>query len=184
MDHKISVEQAWFEYQQKLLSYISAKVDTRADAEDILSEVFSKLAKRVSVNKSPENIGPWLYHVSKNQIVDYYRSKSNFEDLPDDLTQEGHQADAIKSLSKCMLPMIRALPESYQQPLMLSEIEGCKYKDVATELGLTLAAVKSRILRGRKMLHGNILTCCELKRSHQGKISDYGVKTSSSCSNC
>jgi len=46
--------------------------------------------------------------------------------------------------------MIEALPEMHQQPLALSEIEGKKYKEVVNELGLTILAVKSRILRGRK----------------------------------
>jgi len=178
------IDKAWLEYNKQLLDYIRAKVDTYEDAEDILNDVFTTLVTVVSVNPPPGNIGPWLYHVTKNRIVDYYRSKRRFEQLPDELAQEYPQIDAIKSISKCILPMIRALPENYEQVLVLSEIEGHKYKDVATELGLTLSAVKSRILRGRKILYGSILACCEIKHSKTGKIVDYGVKPSSSCGNC
>jgi len=178
------IDKAWLEYKKQLLGYIRAKVDTPEDAEDILNDVFTTLVTVVSVNNAPGNIGPWLYHVTKNRIVDYYRSKKRFEQLPEELAQEYPQTDAIKSISKCILPMTRALPENYQQALMLSDIEGYKYKDVATELGLTLSAVKSRILRGRKILYGSILACCEIKHSKTGKIVDYGVKPSSSCGNC
>jgi len=178
------VEQAWLEYRKQLLSTIRAKVDTASDAEDILNEIFVKLLMAVNRDKPPRNMGAWLYQVTKNSIVDYYRSKKYFEHLSENPIQEHQQADAIKSISKCMLPMIRALPENYQQALILAEIEGYKYKDVATELDLTLSAVKSRILRGRKILYGSILSCCELKRDHKNKIIDYDVKTNSSCGNC
>lgn len=184
MNHKVAVDQAWIEYRKKLLSFIRAKVETAEDAEDILNDVFSKLVKVASENKSPGSLGPWLYRVTKNRIVDYYRSKEHFEQLPEDLAEEHEKADAIKSISKCMLPMIQALPENYQRPLMLSEIEGQKYKEVANELHLTLSAVKSRILRGRKILYGSILACCEISRDNAGKLIDYEVKLGSSCGDC
>ena len=184
MNHTIAVEHAWLEYRKKLLAFIRAKVETSEDAEDILNDVFSKLVKVASENKYPDNLVPWLYHVTKNRIVDYYRSKGRFEQLPEDLAEDHEKADAIKSISKCMLPMIQALPENYQQPLMLSEIEGQKYIEVANELHLTLSAVKSRILRGRKLLYGSILACCEIRRDNTGKVIDYEVKPGSSCGNC
>ncbi|MBL4762151.1 MAG: sigma-70 family RNA polymerase sigma factor [Gammaproteobacteria bacterium] len=184
MNHKVAVTQAWLEYRKKLLAFIQAKVETTEDAEDILNDVFSTLVKIANENKSPGNLGPWLYHVTKNRIVDYYRSKKTFEQLPEDLTEQHEETNTIKSISKCMLPMIRALPENYQQPLMLSEIEGKKYKEVATELDLTLSAVKSRILRGRKLLHGSILACCEIGLNTTGKIIDFEVKPGNSCDDC
>jgi len=184
MNHTIAIEQAWLEYRKKLLTFILAKVDTPEDAEDILNDVFSTLVKIALENKYPDNLAPWLYHVTKNRIVDYYRSKQRFEQLPEDLAEEHEKADAIKSISKCMLPMIQALPENYQQPLVLSEIEGQKYKEVANELNLSLSAVKSRVLRGRKLLYGSILACCEIRRDNAGKVIDYEVKLGSSCGDC
>jgi len=184
MNHTIAVEQAWLEYRKKLLAFIRARVETSEDAEDILNDVFSKLLKLASENNYPGNPAPWLYHVTKNRIVDYYRSKERFEQLPEDLAEEYEKPDAIKAISRCLRPMIQALPENYQQPLMLSEIEGQKYKEVANELHLTLPAVKSRILRGRKLLYGSILACCEIKRDGHGKVMDYEVKSSSSCGDC
>jgi len=184
MNHTVAVEQAWFEYRKKLLAFIRVRVETLEDAEDILAEVFSKLVKIAGENKYPGNLAPWLYRVTKNSIVDYYRSKECLEQLPDDLVEEHEKADAIKAISRCLLPMIQALPENYQQPLMLSEIEGQKYKEVANKLHLTLPAVKSRILRGRKLLYGSIFACCEIKCDSHGKVIDYEVKSASSCGDC
>ena len=184
MNKKVSVDQAWLDYRKSLLAFIRVRVDTQDDAEDILQEVFSTLIQMASEDKHPSNIGPWLYQVTKNRIIDYYRTKKRFETLPDDLVAEPVPFDAIMSLSQCLLPLIHTLPERYQQPLMLSEIQGQKHKAVASELNLTLPAVKSRIFRGRKMLYANVLSCCAINRGRQGSVVDFDIKSGRSCDDC
>ena len=94
--------------------------------------------------------------------------KKRFETLQYDLVAEPVPIDAIKSLSKCLLPLIRTLRERYQ--LMLSEIQGQNYKAVASELDLTLPSVKSCILRGRKMLYAKVLSSCVVNRGRQVSV--------------
>ena len=178
------VEQAWQEYRVKLVSFIRSKVETSEDAEDILNDVFVSLIKKTGVNESPDNIGAWLYRVTRNRIVDYYRTKRRFEELPDELASESADTCIIRQLSSCMLPMIKALPKIYQHPLILSEIEGEKYKEVANELGLSLSAVKSRIIRGRKKLHKRMLSCCTFYRDNAGNIIDYEASGVNFCHDC
>ena len=178
------VEQAWLAYQRKLFSFIRSKVETTEDAEDILSDVFAKLSKTVDKNAIPDNVSMWLYRVTKNGIVDYYRAKRKLDPLPAELSQESDDSDVIRQLSNCMQPMIKALPQNYQQLLMLSEMEGKKYKQIATELGLSLAAVKSRILRGRSKLHKSLVNCCTIYHNEAGKIVDYDQKVADSCHDC
>jgi len=179
-----TVEQAWQEYQRKLFSFIRSRVGTSEDAEDILNDVFASLLKKTGDNDIPDNVAAWLYRVTKNRIVDYYRAKKRFVELPDELIAESGDTNIIAQLSGCILPMILALPETFQQPLILSEIEGKKYKQVADELGLTLSAVKSRILRGREKLHKSMVACCTLYRDNAGKIVDYEQKMTNSCHDC
>jgi RNA polymerase sigma-70 factor (ECF subfamily) len=180
----VLVEKAWIKYQQQLLSFIRSKVETLEDAEDILNDVFVKFTQTVNENAIPGNVSSWLYRVTKNRIVDYYRAKKRFEQLPEDLSAESDDADMIRQLSLCMLPMIKALPETYQQPLMLSEIEGKKYKEVAAELGLSLSAVKSRILRGREKLNKSMVSCCTVLRNDAGEVVDYEHKSGAFCKDC
>jgi RNA polymerase sigma-70 factor (ECF subfamily) len=187
--HKMSkkttiVEQAWQDYQRKLIAFIRSKVDTSEDAEDILNDVFASLVKKTGENDTPDNIASWLYRVTRNRIVDYYRAKKRFEELPEDLASESVDTNIVGQLSDCMLPMIKALPMTYQQPLILSEIEGKKYKEVADELDLTLSAVKSRILRGRKKLHKNMIRCCTFYRDNTGNIMDYEKNKADFCNDC
>ncbi|MBQ0799188.1 MAG: RNA polymerase sigma factor SigZ [Porticoccaceae bacterium] len=179
-----TVEQAWQEYQRKLGSFIRSKVDTSEDAEDILNDVFVSLVKETGDNHAPDNIASWLYRVTRNKIVDYYRAKKRFEELPEEFASESAGTNVIEQLSSCMLPMIEALPKTYQQALILSEIEGKKYKEVADELGLTLAAVKSRVLRGREKLHKSMLNCCTFYRNNAGNIVDYEQNGANFCNDC
>jgi RNA polymerase sigma-70 factor (ECF subfamily) len=178
------VEEAWLDYQHQLFLFIRTKVGSLEDAEDILNDVFVKLTKATTENAIPDNVSSWLYRVTKNRIVDYYRIKKSFEPLPDDLSEENEGTHTMKQLSKCMLPMIQALPETYQNPLILSEIEGKKYKEVAVELGVSVSAIKSRILRGRKNLHASMVRCCTIYRNNTGEVIDYKQKPNNSCADC
>lgn len=185
MNRKITtVEEAWIRYHQKLFNFIRAKVETPEDAEDILDEVFAKLSEAANADAIPDHISAWLYSVTKNNIVDYYRTKKRFEPLPEELAPESAQTSAIAQLAECMLPMIQALPETYQQPLLLAEIEGKKYQEVATTLNLSVSAVKSRILRGRQMLHKSITKCCTIYRNDAGEVIDYEEKMNRFCREC
>ena len=183
----MTVEEAWLAYQQKLLFFIRSKIESNEDAEELLNDVFVKLTKAINEDTPPENISAWLYRVTKNSVIDYYRTKKHYDPLPEDLSESNEEADTIKQLSQCILPMIKALPESYQQPLMLSEIEGLKYQEVATELNLSVSAVKSRILRGREKLHKSMLSCCTVHKNNSGEVTDYDKNPnglSDSCRNC
>ncbi|OUR65987.1 hypothetical protein A9Q79_02705 [Methylophaga sp. 42_25_T18] len=178
-----SIEHAWLESQQGLFSFIRSKVAQPEDAEDILSDVFTKLLKRADGNTLPDNITAWLFLVSKNSIVDYYRSKKQFESLPDDIVLEDEN-NLGDELASCLLPMIKALPEEYQQVLILSELEGKKHKEVAKILDLSLSAVKTRVLRGRTKLKQSILRCCTLTYNKAGSFVDYEQKMADPTDDC
>jgi RNA polymerase sigma-70 factor (ECF subfamily) len=179
----MKIDEVWLEFQRKLFLFIRSRVETSEDAEDILNDVFARLIGKVNDGNVPDNISSWLYHVTKNRIVDYYRAKKTFDKLPDDLAQKSADMSAVKQLAKCMLPMIQALPEMYQQPLILSEIEGKQYKEVAAELDLTVSAIKSRILRGREKLHKSLVSCCTIYRNNAENVVDYEQKMTGFCSN-
>jgi len=150
-------------------------------AEDILHDVFVSLTTKTNKNEAPDNVASWLYSVTRNRIIDYYRANKFFDELPDELVAGSDDIDVVGQLSKCMLPMIKALPETYQQVLTLSEVDGEKNRDIADELGLSLSAVKSRILRGRQSLHESMVRCCKIHINTSGDIVDYEQKGSDCC---
>lgn len=151
------VQQAWLDYRCSLLRYIENRTRPE-EAEDILLQVFEKLLQQVQ-KQEPKNLPAWLYRVTQNAIVDYYRLRK-FEALSDEVASEQQETHAIGQLAQCIEPMIRTLPETYAQVLYKTELDGLKHKDVAESLGLSLTAVKSRVLRGKEKLRQALLHCC------------------------
>lgn len=177
MEQKINLlETTWKEYSKALLSFIRRKINSYEDAEDILADVFVKLAKQTELSRIPDKLPSWLYRVTRNAIIDFYRTHRPFEELPEDLVQERPEPQVLTELSACLIPMIQELPDIYKLPILLSEIEGKKQSQVADDLGISLSAVKSRILRGRKELKAIMAKRCTLYRDKSGRVLDYKQK--------
>ncbi|WP_076410546.1 sigma-70 family RNA polymerase sigma factor [Shewanella sp. UCD-KL12] len=172
--------QAFSQYQHELLAFINRKVSHKEDAQDILSAVFIKLLQQTDAPDSPI---AWLYQVTKNAIIDYYRTRRPNEELPQDLIAESREESAFSEMSVCMKPMVMTLDDKYRDVLLLSEIEGIKQKVVAERLNLSLSAVKSRVLRGRELLAANLVSCCAPVINTKGKVDDF-LPPKKSCYKC
>jgi RNA polymerase sigma-70 factor (ECF subfamily) len=170
------IETAWNEYSKKLLAFIRTKIKSHEDSKDILAAVFLKLAKQVELSGIPHKLSNWLYFVTRNSIVDYYRTKKTLEKLPEDLRQDQPDPQAISALSACIMPIIEELPDTYRLPIIRSEIDGKTQREVAAELNLSLPAVKSRIFRGRKKLKNLMAKRCMLYYDEYGQLFDYNEK--------
>ncbi|EPJ44017.1 MAG: hypothetical protein OFPI_40860 [Osedax symbiont Rs2] len=167
------------EYQRKLLAFIRQKVATQQDAEDILSQVFVKLLEQKC---PPDNPVAWLYHVARNAIIDHYRRRRANAELPDELLQEEDDDDSFKQFSACLKPMLQALDSPYSEALLLADIQGLKQAAVAEHLGISLSAMKSRLLRARAQLQQLLLQCCPLSRDVLNRPQFSPL--SGSCKNC
>jgi RNA polymerase sigma-70 factor, ECF subfamily len=167
------LEIAWKEYNEKLLSFIRANVISPEDAEDILADVYVKLVRQTELSRIPQKLPNWLFRVTRNTMIDFYRTRKSLKALPENLKEDLPEPQAISTFSDCILPIIEALPENYRLPILLSEIHGKKQKEVAEELGLSLSALKTRILRGRKKLKDLMSKRCTFYYDKHGQLIDY-----------
>lgn len=165
-----NIENVWYQYHQKLLSFIKQKVGGDV-AEDILQDVFVKIHTQIDSIKESNKLESWLFQVTRNTIVDYYRSRKPTEALPDWLEQKNinDSEKTRKELSLCLEPMVKMLPEKYKKSVQLSEIEGKTQQEVARLERISLSGAKSRVQRGRKLLKEILNDCCqiEINRSNQ-----------------
>jgi RNA polymerase sigma-70 factor (ECF subfamily) len=179
-----NVEIAWLKYRQNLFLFIRKHVQNEQDTEDIVNDVFEKLLKQCKNNAIPSNISAWLYHVSKNSMIDYYRKRKLTEELPYNLSTEIEETSVIQEISRCLIPMIKQLPENYKEAVFLSEIDEKKHKVVASELGISLSAAKSRVLRGKKQLYQLLIDCCVFSKNEFGNTVSFERKDEKPCSFC
>src|SRR5580693_7164537 len=117
-DRRISEASA--QWQSRLRNFIRKRVGISADAEDILQEVFYELVETLRLVRPVENLGPWLYRVARNRIIDFYRKKkpevSTNETV--ELAEEGGRAEL-----EDLLPSPDAGPEAeFARTVLLEEL--------------------------------------------------------------
>ncbi len=162
------------EFHSVLNNYIVKRVNNRDDAQDLLQEVFIKIYGNISGVDKKENLKSWLFTITKNTIIDYYRKNANKAKLTsaDSVTDVINEQDfdRTKELEKCIHHFIEQLPDEYREIIIDSEIKGIKQKDLGDKYGLAYPSVRSRIQRGRARLKEMFMDCCKIEVDRRGNI--------------
>lgn len=153
--------------------------------DDILQDVFLKMHGGLSFLKDKTKMQSWLYQISRNAVIDHYRSKKPAVEIPEWLPHpENNPSEKVmQELSDCLQPMIQKLSENYREAVILSEIKGLTQKEVAQIQGTSLSGAKSRVQRGRAQLKEMLAECCRLEFDHNGRLCDY-EHNGKSCDAC
>jgi RNA polymerase sigma-70 factor (ECF subfamily) len=174
-------EQVYRQYRSELLAFIQQRVGTREVAQDILHDVFVKILGRTDCLREPAKITAWLYQVTRNAIIDRFRSNRLHQELPQEIPFNNEESTAGAKLASVLRPMIETLPKIYRDAVILSDLEGVRLKQIAEREGITLSAVKSRVQRGRRLLEAALRDCCAFEFSSRGEIMDFWPKSASGC---
>ncbi|MGB1259954.1 MAG: RNA polymerase sigma factor SigZ [Akkermansiaceae bacterium] len=168
------LDDIWHTHSKKLAAFIRSKVEPDA-VDDLLQNVFLKAHQRLDSLKEESRLESWLYQITRNTIIDHYRSRQTKVEFDEKFQNDNPAEDetAQQEFSKCMAPMISRLPEKYRQVITLTEIEQRPHKEAADELGISVSAVKSRVLRGREMLKGVFQECCKIEFNRHNQIISY-----------
>jgi RNA polymerase sigma-70 factor, ECF subfamily len=120
----------------------------RDDVDDLVQEVFMSAYKNLHALRDCNAVGAWLVMIARNRATEFYRQAKFVEELPEDLARN----DRPRAEAKEILSVIRALPESYRETLVLRLVEGMTGAEIAERIGLTPESVRVNLHRGMKML--------------------------------
>jgi RNA polymerase sigma-70 factor (ECF subfamily) len=172
---------AWLisRYHQPIYSLLARTVQDRADAADLTQEVFVKVFRGVSSFHGESSLRTWIYRIALREASNQRRWWMRHKQQEVPIEQEIYESDSSAPIRlKEMLvdpsesPFDNALhaetrarveaalaevPEPYRTTLILRDIEGFVYEEVAEMQGVNLGTVKSRLVRGRACLK-SILT--------------------------
>jgi RNA polymerase sigma-70 factor (ECF subfamily) len=175
-----NTEQIWDEFSSVLRTFISRRVSNPSQAEDILQEVFIKIHSNIELLKENTKIRSWIYQITRNTIIDYYRKqKIKTEDIDAAAFEEKETFHAIDEMIEAgpaqevaagLRGMIDELPEKYSQALYLVEFEGLSQVELAKRLGISVSGAKSRVQRGRQLLRDSLMKCCHFELDRYGTI--------------
>jgi RNA polymerase sigma-70 factor (ECF subfamily) len=131
----------------------------RQDAEDLTQEVFVRVFRSLA-NYTPGTFEGWLHRITTNLFLDQARRKAKirFDALADD--SETRIAGRSVGPDEAVAAMfdddvenaLAELPPDFRAAVVLCDIEGLPYEEIADVLGVKLGTVRSRIHRGRSML--------------------------------
>ena len=144
-----------------LFRFIRRRVKDRADAEEILQDVFYELTEAYRLMQPIEQAGAWLYRVARNRIVDRFRKKKpetfgdvpagageedawRFEDLlpsPDDGPEAAYARGVLLDELDAAL---EELPEEQRTVFVAHEIEGRSFKELSEGTGVSVNTLLSR----------------------------------------
>lgn len=164
------------ELQTRVLGFVSRRVRSREDAEDIAQEVMLRIHRHSADLERVDRMGAWVNRIAANAIADHYRRPARRElasgqatDVPEFGSEaplaavEDSSEDVRRELAACLAPLIERLPPLYRQALELTEFGGLSQVEAAAELGLSVSGMKARVQRARRQLREQLLECCHVE---------------------
>lgn len=156
------------EHQNKVYSLALRMVGNEEDARDMAQEAFIRAFNFLSGFRGDSKFSVWLYRLTSNICIDFLRSRSKKQtvsmtwtdedgeeagelEIPDDTWSPEQQLE--RSLTRESVRRgLDSLSPQYREILLLREISGLSYEEIAKALNLEEGTVKSRIFRARKKL--------------------------------
>lgn len=169
-------------YEQPIFSLVSRLVEDSADAADVVQEVFLKVFRKVDSFRGDSSLKTWIYRIAVNEARNQRRwfgrhrrrevgldpSPGEVQGYADWLEDPGRSPFQLTLDHETKAAIEEALKEvnaAFRAALVLREIEGLSYEEIAEILEISLGTVKSRILRGREALRQALLARLSADRS-------------------
>ncbi len=168
-------EQA-MEYMDQLYSAARRMTRNTADAEDLVQETYLRAYRGFGNFQEGTNLRAWLFRILTNAFINSYRSKqrkpqsvdlAGVEDLylhqrlgGDTKAALGASAEDVlmETITESeIIDALESLPEEYRIAVLLADVEGFAYKEIAEILDVPMGTVMSRLHRGRKTLQKRLL---------------------------
>ena len=172
----------------RLREFIARRVEP-SSVDDLVQDVLLRVHRGVGELRDDDRFGPWLYRVARSAIVDHRRDRARHPVATSDAPEaSGGEFDDESSSSlestcgRALVEFVNRLPAPYRDAVRMAEVEGLSQKEIAERLGLSVAATKSRVLRGRAQLRAAFEKCCSVTLDARGRL--IACETKSTHSTC
>lgn len=141
------IEQLYTDYYKKVMGYISARIRNRADAEDLCSDVFEKIQRKLpDFDSEKASVSTWIFTITRNTVIDHYRRNKESGELDENLAgnfvvdESLLRTEALSSLASSL----KKLPQELRDIIVLRYYDGKTLTEIAPMMGLSYGAVKLR----------------------------------------
>ena len=151
------------QYEKKVYTLCFRMCGNSEDAEEAAQDAFLALWRGIDRFRQESSLSTWIYRLATNVCIDTLRRRkkqSGSVSLDDeelfvdavDTSPQPQETVEHRETQKLLQEGLSALPEEYRKVLILREIEGLSYTEIAESASIELGTVKSRISRGRSLL--------------------------------
>jgi len=173
-------------YHRQAYNMAYRMAGNHADAEDITQEAFIRAFRFFDRYKRSMPFENWLYRIISNVFVDEIRRrpKAKLQSLDQPVTAHSTSGEMLleipdstgnpelvtmdATLDEPLQRALDALPRDFRHAVVLADIEGLSYEEIAETMGCSLGTVRSRLHRGRKLMRNRLLGECYTPQGRGG----------------
>ena len=136
-------EQAYLDYRDKVAAYIRGKVNDHHEAEDLVSQDFVKVYQNWdSFDENKASLSTWIYTITHNTVVDYYRSRRVLAEYADHMDLEDFAAPEADDRLDLLADALMTLKERERDLIILHYYKGYKLTEVAERMEMSYINAK------------------------------------------
>lgn len=172
-------------YQQRVANVIAKLVKNRSEIEDVAQEVFIKVFRALPRFRGDSSFYTWVYRIAINTAKNHLVAKSRriqntqveYEEAESFSGNEAHRnldtPDAVYArgeLEQVMSKAISQLPEDLKTAIILREVDGLSYEEIAEEMACPIGTVRSRIFRARDAIDQALRPLLDKEHNNQEHV--------------
>jgi len=157
-------------YKNKVYNYVCRMIGAGLDAEDLTQETFVRAYLNIKSFQSRASLNTWLFRIATNVCIDFRRKNSKVQALTTSLQRDANEDEGDaerafpdrrfdpqsvylnKELGAQLDQALKELPEKLRAVVLLHDIEGLPYEEIASIVECPLGTVKSRLFNARMAL--------------------------------
>ena len=159
-------------HQNKVYTICVHMVTDREEAADLAQEAFLKAWRSLSTFQGESSFATWMHRLTTNVCLDYLRKQTRRQNIstavslddedsgwtePADHSQDPQLQLEREERKRALARALGELPEHHRQTLIMREVSGMSYQEIADAMGADLGTIKSRIARARERLRKILL---------------------------
>ncbi|MGC0250166.1 RNA polymerase sigma factor [Pseudactinotalea sp. Z1748] len=123
-----------------------------AAVDDVTQDSLISIAESIGSFRGNSQLSTWVHRIVRNRVVDHLRRQRATAPLPADDMGPGVRISSVIATRATITEVLGLLPAHYREPVVLRDVQGLSYTEVAQRLGVGLSTTKSRVARGRALV--------------------------------